>query len=143
MLGWSDSRFEAAAHRGYSPQDGGLVPHLLPWEHFVLFGHARGLSRAGAIRAGRVLAEQLGWDALHAPMAGELSGGTQQKLNVVLAALGEPDILLLDEPYQGLDRDSMRRFWELLWSWRGDGRAVLVVSHSLDAVERADTVVEL
>ena len=76
-------------------------------------------------------------------MAGELSGGTQQKLNVVLAALGEPDVLLLDEPYQGLDRDSMRRFWELLWDWRDAGRAVLVVSHALEAVERADVVVEL
>jgi ABC-type multidrug transport system ATPase subunit len=128
---------------GYAPQQGGLVSHLRPWEHFVLFGHARGLSRAAAVRAGRMLAEQLGWDALRAPMAGELSGGTQQKLNVVLAALGEPDVLLLDEPYQGLDRDTMRRFWELLWSWRDAGRAVLVVSHALDAVERADVVVEL
>lgn len=128
---------------GYAPQQGGLVPHLRPWEHFVLFGHARGLSRAAAVQSGRLLAEQLGWDALHAPMAGELSGGTQQKLNVVLAALGEPDVLLLDEPYQGLDRDSMRRFWELLWSWRDAGRAVLVVSHALDAVDRADVVVEL
>ena len=128
---------------GYAPQQGGLVPHLRPWEHFVLFGHARGLSRIAAVQAGRRLAEQLGWDALHPPMAGELSGGTQQKLNVVLAALGEPDVLLLDEPYQGLDRDSMRRFWELLWDWRDAGRAVLVVSHALDAVERADVVVEL
>jgi ABC-2 type transport system ATP-binding protein len=128
---------------GYAPQHGGLVPHLRPWEHFVLFGHARGMSRAAAVQGGRLLAEQLGWEALRAPMAAELSGGTQQKLNVVLAALGDPDVLLLDEPYQGLDRDSMRRFWELLWSWRDAGRAVLVVSHSLDAVDRADAVVEL
>jgi ABC-type nitrate/sulfonate/bicarbonate transport system ATPase subunit len=56
------------------------------------------MARAGAIREGQRIAEQLGWDALAAPMAGELSGGTQQQLNVVLAALGEPDVLLLDEP---------------------------------------------
>jgi ABC-type multidrug transport system ATPase subunit len=128
---------------GYAPQDGGLIDHLRPAEHFVLFGRGRGLARPQAIREGARLAEQLGWDALAAPVAGRLSGGTRQKLNVVLAALGEPDVLLLDEPYQGLDRASVQRFWELLWGWRDGGRCALVVSHAHDAVERADAVVEL
>ena len=104
---------------------------------------ARAVARAARSRTGRRLAEQLGWDALAAPVAGELSGGTRQKLNVVLAALGEPDVLLLDEPYQGLDLDSVQRFWELLWAWRDAGRCALVVSHAHDAIERADAVVEL
>jgi ABC-type multidrug transport system ATPase subunit len=128
---------------GYAPQDGGLIDQLRPAEHFALFGRGRGLSRTRAIQDGRRLAEQLGWDALGAPVAGELSGGTRQKLNVVLAALGEPDILLLDEPYQGLDLDSVQRFWELLWAWRDAGRCALVVSHAHDAIDRADAVVEL
>ena len=128
---------------GYAPQDGGLIDQLRPAEHFVLFGRGRGLSRERAIQDGRRLAEQLGWDALAAPVAGELSGGTRQKLNVVLAALGEPDVLLLDEPYQGLDLDSVQRFWELLWAWRDAGRCALVVSHAHDAIDRADAVVEL
>jgi hypothetical protein len=54
----------------------------------------------------------------------------------VLAALGGPDVLLLDEPYQGLDRDSVARVGELLWSWRDEGRAALVASHAHDAIER-------
>jgi ABC-2 type transport system ATP-binding protein len=128
---------------GYAPQDGGLIDHLRPVEHFVLFGQGRGLNRASAIREGARLADQLGWDALAAPVAGRLSGGTRQKLNVVLAALGEPDILLLDEPYQGFDRASVQRFWELLWTWRDGGRCALVVSHAHDAIERADAVLEL
>jgi len=124
-------------------QEGGLIDQLRPAEHFVLFGRGRGLSRAQAVQDGRRLAEQLGWDALRAPVAGKLSGGTRQKLNVVLAALGDPDVLLLDEPYQGLDRDSVQRFWELLWAWRDEGGCALVVSHAHDAVDRADAVVEL
>ncbi len=128
---------------GYAPQDGGLIDQLRPAEHFVLFGRGRGLSRERAVQDGRRLAEQLGWDALAAPVAGELSGGTRQKLNVVLAALGDPEVLLLDEPYQGLDLDSVQRFWELLWAWRDAGRCALVVSHAHDAIERADAVVEL
>ncbi len=61
----------------------------------------------------------------------------------MLAALGEPDVLLLDEPYQGLDRDSVARFWELLWDWRDHGRCALVASHAHDAIDRADAVIEL
>jgi len=128
---------------GYAPQHGGLIDHLLPAEHFVLFGRPRGLDRRAAVQQGRRLAEQLGWDALAAPVAGALSGGTRQKLNVVLAALGEPDVLLLDEPYQGLDLESVQRFWDLLWDWRDAGRCALVASHAHDAIERADAVVEL
>jgi ABC-type multidrug transport system ATPase subunit len=128
---------------GYAPQHGGLIEHLTPREHFVLFGKGRGLSRAASVQEGRRIAEQLGWDALAAPVAGELSGGTRQKLNVALAALGAPDVLLLDEPYQGLDLDSVQRFWELLWAWRDAGRCALVASHAHDAIERADAVVEL
>jgi len=128
---------------GYAPQSGGLVEHLRPAEHFVLFGRPRGLDGDRARRSGARLAEQLGWDALAAPVVGELSGGTRQKLNVVLAGLGDPDVLLLDEPYQGLDLDSTRRFWDLVWAWRDARRAVLVVSHARDALGRVDQVVEL
>jgi ABC-type multidrug transport system ATPase subunit len=138
-----DGRVEVHGSVGYAPQDGGLIDQLRPAEHFVLFGHARGLDRRAAIQQGRRLAEQLGWDALSAPVAGELSGGTRQKLNVALAALGEPDVLLLDEPYQGLDLDSVQRFWELLWEWRDAGRCALVATHAHDAIERADAVLEL
>ena len=109
----------------------------------MLFGRPRGLSRRSAIAEGRRLAEQLGWDALSAPVVGSLSGGTRQKLTIALAALGSPDFLLLDEPYQGLDRESVERFWELLWSWRDEGCAALVASHAHDAIQRADGVVEL
>jgi ABC-type multidrug transport system ATPase subunit len=128
---------------GYAPQSGGLLEHLRPDEHFVLFGRPQGLDRDAATREGCRLAAQLGWDAASAPIVADLSGGTRQKLNVVLAGLGGPDVLLLDEPYQGLDRDSTRRFWELLWAWRDAGRAALVVSHAHDAVDRVDAVVEL
>jgi ABC-2 type transport system ATP-binding protein len=128
---------------GYAPQSGGLIEHLLPVEHFTLFGRARGLDRARARADGQRLAWQLGWDALAAPVVGELSGGTRHKLNLVLAGLGDPDVLLLDEPYQGFDLDSTRRFWELVWAWRDAGRATVVVSHAHDALECVDTVVEL
>jgi ABC-type multidrug transport system ATPase subunit len=128
---------------GYAPQDGALLDHLRPDEHLVLWGAGRGLGRSEAVAAGRRIAAELGWDPAGEPIVRDLSGGTRQKLNVVLALLGDPDVLLLDEPYQGLDLESRQRFWALLWAWGERGGAALVVTHDHDALERAHAVIEL
>ncbi|MGI5244318.1 ATP-binding cassette domain-containing protein [Dactylosporangium sp. CA-139066] len=128
---------------GYCPQQAGLFPFLRPDEHFELFGAARGASRPAARRSGRRMARRLSWDASEPVAARHLSGGTQQKLNLVLAALGDPDLILLDEPYQGFDRGSYTDFWEWVFRWRAEGRAVVVVTHMLNVLDRVDTVLDL
>ena len=128
---------------GYAPQSGGLDDYLRPVEHFELFGVSHGLTRSQARDEGLRLADELGWDAAVAPVAGKLSGGTRRKLNVVTAIIGDPQILLLDEPCQGFDAKSGRHFWDLLWSWVGHERTAIVASHLPDVLSRATTVVEL
>ncbi len=134
---------EVAGAIGYVPQAGGLDPYLKPVDHFALFGAAAGRGRRDAVSEGNRLANELGWDATAAPVVGQLSGGTEQKLSVIAALLGDPDVLLLDEPYQGMDAESARRFWELLWAWQENGGSSLVSSHSPDALRKASTVVEI
>jgi ABC-2 type transport system ATP-binding protein len=128
---------------GYCPQHGGLADFLLPDEHFALFGVGRGMARAQARGSGRELAATLCWDAADRTLARDLSGGTRQKLNVVLSVLGEPDVLLLDEPYQGFDRGTYLDFWRLVWHWRDAGKAVVVVTHLLNQLDRVDAVLDL
>jgi ABC-2 type transport system ATP-binding protein len=128
---------------GYCPQDGGTSEFLDPDEHFVLIGAGRGMSRAAARHAGRAHATCLDWAPAGRTQARHLSGGTRQKLNVVMARLGEPDLLLLDEPYQGFDRGAYLDFWHDVWRWRDDGKAVVVVTHLLDQLDRVDTVLDL
>jgi ABC-2 type transport system ATP-binding protein len=128
---------------GYCPQHGGLADFLLPDEHFALFGAGRGLPRNQARRSGRDLAATLCWDAAERTLARDLSGGTRQKLNVVLSVMGDPDVLLLDEPYQGFDRGTYLDFWERVWQWREAGKAVVVVTHLLNQLDQVDTVLEL
>ncbi|MFI6984896.1 ATP-binding cassette domain-containing protein [Embleya sp. NPDC050154] len=128
---------------GYCPQGGGTSDFLTPDEHFALVGAGRGLSRNRSRGAGRAMAEHLRWPQPAPTAAARLSGGTRQKLEVVLTALGDPDVLLLDEPYQGFDHGSYTHFWDQVREWANSGRAVVVVTHLLDRLERADTVVDL
>jgi ABC-2 type transport system ATP-binding protein len=129
---------------GYCPQDGGVADFLTPDEHFVLVGAGRGFARTQAKDRGRAAAAALDWPgAARAGVARHLSGGTRQKLNLVMSGLGEPDVLLLDEPYQGFDKGSYLDFWQQVWRWRADGKAIVVVTHLLSELDRADIVLDL
>lgn len=128
---------------GFAPQDHGLAPLLTADEHFRLFGAAYGMAGREATAVGTRLAGRLGWRPRPDVVAGRLSGGTRQKLNVVLAELHRPDLLLLDEPYQGLDRDAYLDLWEQIAAWRDAGAGVLVVTHLLRDLDLVDHVIEL
>ena len=73
----------------------------------------------------------------------ELSGGTRQKLNLALALMHEPKLLLLDEPYSGFDWETYLRFWEMAERRRAKGMGILIVSHFLTERDRLDRVYEL
>ena len=128
---------------GYAPQLDSLAPLLTVDEHLRLFGAARGIRQGRSISTGRRLLTRLGWTARGDQTAGTLSGGTQQKLNVALAQLNAPDLLLLDEPYQGLDALAYEDLWALIATWRASGAGVLLVTHLLRDVDLVDRVVEL
>jgi ABC-2 type transport system ATP-binding protein len=128
---------------GYCPQHPALFDHLTAREHLVLFGRAVGLDRASALHEGDGLLEEFGFHGPNATVAKAMSGGNRQKLNLALALLGDPDVLLLDEPYQGFDHGAYVDFWEHLSRWREENVAVAVVTHMLTELWRVDRVVEL
>jgi ABC-2 type transport system ATP-binding protein len=133
----------AAGRIGYCPQEPGVFDLLTADEHLVLFGRALGLPRKAAVEQGRELLGRFGFSLGEPTVSRELSGGARQKLNVALAVLGDPRILLLDEPYQGFDRGAYVNFWDHVQAWRDQGRGVVVVTHLLAELDRVDRVVEL
>ncbi len=132
-----------AGRIGYCPQDPGVYELLTADEHLVLFGRAMGIGRAAALAEGRALLEEFGFPMQERAVTRDLSGGTRQKLNVALALLGDPTVLLMDEPYQGFDRGAYVNFWDHVDRWRQEGRAVVIVTHMLAELSRVDRVVEL
>jgi len=139
----SEGRVSVTGSTGYCPQHGGTLDYLRPDEHFALIGAGRGLKPREAAAQGRELAAALQWNVTGAKQARQLSGGTRQKLNLVLACLGNPDLLLLDEPYQGFDQGTYLDFWQRLWQLRDQGKAIVVVTHLLENLDRVDLVLDL
>ena len=96
---------------------------------------------AGTSRDG--LLDELGFAKYLDYRVEALSGGTRQKLNLALALLHEPQLLLLDEPYSGFDWETYLRFWEMAERRRADGMGILIVSHLLAERERLTHIYEL
>ncbi|GLY94877.1 ATP-binding cassette domain-containing protein [Actinoplanes sp. NBRC 103695] len=128
---------------GLVPQDGGTAGWLTAEEHFRLFGAAAGMARPRAASTGDHLAARLAWRPRRDQRVQQLSGGTRQKLNLVLGELHSPDLLLLDEPYQGFDQGAYLDFWQQVFAWRDAGRAIVVVTHLLHDLANVDHVLDL
>lgn len=120
---------------GYCPQDTVLHPALTVREHVRLFQAAYRLDSCHRVWE---LLERLRFSESPRSRLHALSGGTRQKLNLALGLMHDPDVLLLDEPYQGFDWETYLRFWEIARTLRASGRAVVVVSHLAYDRERLD-----
>lgn len=128
---------------GYCPQVPLLWGKLTVAEHFELFGRAYDLSAGQALDAEDYLLSELSFERYRDYRVEELSGGTEQKLNLALSLMHYPDVLLLDEPYAGFDWETYLSFWEMSASRRDAGMAIIVVSHLLSERDRLDRVYEL
>jgi ABC-2 type transport system ATP-binding protein len=143
ILGADAGRVAAGGAIGYCPQSIGLFELLTADDHLVMFGRGAGLSRSEALERGHAILHEFGYAIGERVVVRDLSGGTRQKLNLALALLTDPSVLLLDEPYQGFDRGTYVNFWDHCQVWRQAGKAVVVVTHMLAELDRVDRVVEL
>ena len=132
-----------AGRLGYCPQAPIVYERLTCDEHFELYGLAYGMSPEAQRASSRELYADLGFERYSGSRADQLSGGTLAKLNLGLALLADPEVLLLDEPYAGFDWDTYVRFWEVVRRRRDAGRSVLIISHFIADEERFDRIVQL
>jgi ABC-2 type transport system ATP-binding protein len=126
--------------QGYCPQQVILHDALTVNQHLDYFRAAYGLHD---LRRADELIEQLGYSTYRNSVVGTLSGGTKQKLNLTLALMHCPQVLLLDEPYQGFDWETYLSFWSLASELRTQGCAVLVISHLFFEQHRFDVLYQL
>jgi ABC-2 type transport system ATP-binding protein len=131
----------AGVRVGWVPQRPAHYARLTPRENLELFARLEGDPRP-ADAAERLLASfELPGDGR---MSGSLSVGNRQRLNLAIALLGDPHVLLLDEPTASLDPGQRRRLWERVHALRERGGSVVFATQNVDELERhADRVVAL
>jgi ABC-2 type transport system ATP-binding protein len=133
MLGmrWGHDDTAIRERMGISLQETKLSEKLLVIETVTLFRsfYRRGPSPEEVLR-------QVSLEEKAKARVGKLSGGQRQRLAVACALVGDPDLLLLDEPTTGLDPQSRRQLWDLISGFKAMGRTILLTTHYMDEAER-------
>jgi ABC-2 type transport system ATP-binding protein len=126
---------------GWVPQRQAHYARLSPRENLELFAHLEGLPDANARAERFIRLLELPDDGR---LTGQLSAGNQQRLNLAIALLARPDVLLLDEPTASLDPRQRRRLWEVATQVREREGAVVFATQNLEELEHfANRVVVL
>jgi len=121
---------------GYMPEERGLYPKMRTAEQLVYLARLHGFSSAAAERSARDLLEQLGLAERGNDTVESLSLGNQQRAQIAAALVHEPEVLILDEPFSGLDPMAVEVVLAVLRQRSDAGAPVLFSSHQLDIVER-------
>ncbi len=121
---------------GYLPEERGLYQKMRVRDVLLFLGELRGLDRATARPRIDDWLERVGLAERATSKVEELSKGMQQKIQLVGTVLHEPDILVLDEPFSGLDPINQGLFKELLADYRGQGRTILFSTHIMEQAEK-------
>ena len=131
---------EARTVVGYLTQVFSLYPDLSVAENLRYVGELRRLSRREIEERGGRYLSMFQMERFMDRLAGKLSGGMKQKLALACALVGEPRILLLDEPTTGVDPVSRREFWDALAQLSAEGMTILLATPYLDEAERCHRV---
>jgi len=123
---------------GYMSQRFSLYEDLTVSENLDFFGGVQNLDQARLDERTRWVIEVAGLAGHEEQLAHNLSGGVRQRLALACAVIHEPRILFLDEPTAGVDPNSRRNFWELIYDLAGGGVTVFVSTHYMDEAEHCD-----
>lgn len=130
--GYSD---ELRRVMGYLPEERGLYPKVKVSEQLIYFAELRGVKRSDADKSLRSWLEKFQVSDYYNKRVEELSKGNQQKIQFIAAVIHNPDILILDEAFSGLDPVNVELLKANVLELRREGKAILFSSHRMEHVE--------
>lgn len=125
-----------AAIVGYLPEERGLYTRISAIDNLTYFGQLKGMSRAKARAAGLAYLAEVGLADKANLKLKKLSSGQQQKVQLGVAIIGNPKVLILDEPTKGLDPVNRKLLLDIVEDHRKKGAAVIYITHLMEEVER-------
>jgi ABC-2 type transport system ATP-binding protein len=120
---------------GYLPEERGLYRSLRLDETLVYLGRLKGMSAADARKRTAALLERVELAEWSRKKVQELSRGMHQKLQIVASIIHDPDLVILDEPFQGLDPVNGEVVRDLIRDLRGQGKTIVLSAHEMSQVE--------
>lgn len=129
-------RRESLARVGYLPEERGLYKKMKVLDQLVLLGQLHGLDNATATTRAKTWSERLQIADSLDKKTEELSKGMQQKIQFISTLLHEPGLIIMDEPFSGLDPVNATLLQDTLLELRRAGKAILFSTHRMDQVEK-------
>ncbi len=124
-----------AVHFGYLPEERGLYPKKKIIDQLVYFAELKGMRRSDAVRAADYWLDRLGMSEYRNKRLDTLSKGNQQKIQLVTALAHDPEIIILDEPFSGLDPVNALLLKDVVRGEIAKGKIVLFSSHQMNYIE--------
>lgn len=120
---------------GYLPEERGLYPKKIIIDQLIYFAELKGMSRKSAVESIDYWLERLGVTEYRNKRLDTLSKGNQQKIQLITALAHDPDIVILDEPFSGLDPVNAMLLKDVVKEQIGKGKVVLFSSHQMSYIE--------
>ena len=122
---------------GYCPQFDAIFEHLTVYENLEFFASIKGIKNNIINRLVNTMIHEMSLDEFTNKISGQLSGGNKRKLAVAISMIGNPPIILLDEPSTGMDPEARRFMWSVIhkMSTKGKKSSVIMTTHSMDEAE--------
>jgi ABC-2 type transport system ATP-binding protein len=127
---------EALNRVGYLPEERGLYKKMKVLDQLIFLGQLHGLNETTARSRSLAWCERMKISEAIGKKTEELSKGMQQKIQFIAALLHEPELIIMDEPFSGLDPVNATLLMDTLVALRGEGRAILFSTHRMDQVEK-------
>lgn len=128
------------SHIGYMSQKFSLYSDLKVWENIRLFGGIYGLNRRLIAEKSEAILASLKMEEWKNTLVADLPLGWKQKLAFSIAMIHEPQIVFLDEPTGGVDPETRRNFWEIIYEASDHGTTIFVTTHYMDEAEYCNRV---
>lgn len=125
---------------GYMAQSDALYETLTGRENLAFFGQMKGVSGQALTQAIRHVSDVVDLTDALSQRVRDYSGGMKRRLSLAIALLGQPQLLVLDEPTVGIDPALRRQIWQELRLLRGQGRSILITTHVMDEAEKTSRV---
>ncbi|XP_044010322.1 ATP-binding cassette sub-family A member 17-like [Aphidius gifuensis] len=135
QTGMHENHRKYLSQMGYCPQHDALIEPLNAWDHLYLFARLRGIPESQIKLSVEGWIKQLNLGACASRPSHTYSGGNKRRLNIALALIGRPSLILMDEPTTGVDPAARRSLWRTLNYCQNSGQSMILTSHSMEECE--------